>query len=227
MHEKETELDLEGDPLSLIDTLKEHVISGDMIGASRATRDALQSGLNLHEIIDRGLIAAMDNVGEKFASGHLFVPEMMLSARTMQTSMNILRPAIVEQGIKPRGVVVFGTVQGDVHDIGKNLVIMMMQGAGFEVHDLGVNVAPEKFFEIIRLKRPGLCCMSALLSTTQVAMGKTIALLNERGLRSSIRVMVGGAVVTESFSSEIGADGYAPDAGSAVEKAKELLGSGN
>ncbi len=213
--------------MSLIESLKEFVIAGNMIGATQVTRQALQSGLNLEEIIDHGLIAAMDSVGEKFASGDLFVPEMMLSARTMQTSMNILRPAMVERGIRPKGVVVFGTVQGDVHDIGKNLVIMMMQGAGFEVHDLGVNVAPEKFFEIIQIKKPVLCCMSALLSTTQLAMASTIDLLNERGLRSSVRIMIGGAVVTESFALEVGADGYAPDAGSAVEKAKELLSLGS
>ena len=209
---------------SLIEQLKLSVIEGRIAEAPKITQEAVVAGIDLQDIVDQGLIVAMDIVGERFTNGDLFVPEMLLSARTMQSSMNILRPLIVGSQIKPKGVVVFGTVQGDVHDIGKNLVVMIMEGAGFEVHDLGVNVAPEKFCEAVESKKPALCCMSALLSTTQDAMGETISFFKKKGIRNQVKFMVGGAAVTESFAAEIGAEGYAPDAPSAVLKAKELLG---
>ncbi len=208
---------------SLIEQLKLSVIEGRIEEVPKITQAAVDARISLQEIVDQGLIPAMDIIGEMFNNGDLFVPEMLLSARTMQSSMNILRPLIVGGQIKPRGVAVFGTVQGDVHDIGKNLVIMMMEGAGFEVHDLGVNVAPEKFSEAVESKRPTLCCMSALLSTTQDAMGETISFFDKKGIRNRVKFMVGGAAITESFAAEIGAEGYAPDAPSAVLKAKELV----
>jgi 5-methyltetrahydrofolate--homocysteine methyltransferase len=210
--------------MSVIEKLKILVIEGNLDETPRITREALESGIDPQRIIDQALIAAMETVGEKFACGDLYIPEMLLSARTMEISINVLRPLLVDKGIKAKAVVVFGTVQGDVHDIGKNLVIMMMQGAGFEVHDLGTDVAPERFYEAIQKHKPDLGCMSALLTTTQGAMGKTIQFLKEKGVRGAVKIMVGGAPITEAFSLEIGADGYAPDAGSAVEKAKVLLG---
>ncbi len=168
----------------------------------------------------------MDEVGERFADGDLFIPEMLLSAKTMESALAVLRPLIAEKGIQAKAKVVFGTVEGDVHDIGKNLVIMMMQGAGFEVQDLGTNVSPENFYQAVQKYRPNPFCMSALLTTTQGAMARTVQYLKEKGVRQSVKVMAGGAPITEAFAREIGADGYAPDAGTAVERAKQLLGLG-
>jgi len=210
--------------MPLVEKLKNLVIEGDLGGAPKVTQEALQAGIDPQSIIDQALIAAMEVIGGKFSCGDLYIPEMLLSARTMQRALDVLRPLIVDQGIKAKAVVVFGTVQGDVHDIGKNLVIMMMQGAGFEIHDLGVDVPPERFYEAIQRHKPDLFCMSALLTTTQGAMGKAIQFLREKGIRQTIKIMVGGAPITEAFSIEVGADGYASDAGSAVEKAKALLG---
>lgn len=210
--------------MAYIEELKDLVIAGNLDLAPQLTQKALQEGVELSEIINKGLIAAMDIVGQKFSAGELYIPEMLLSAKTMQACMHVLRPLIVGKGMRAKATVVFGTVQGDVHDIGKNLVIMMMQGAGFEVHDLGTDVWPEKFGQAVREYRPDLLCMSALLTTTQVAMGKTIQHLQEKGLRPEVKIMVGGAPVTDDFSLSIGADGYAPDAAAAVVKAKELLG---
>ena len=209
--------------MSFIEKIKTLVVEGNLVEAPKIIQEALQGGVELQKIIDQGLIEAMEVVGDKFACGDLFIPEMLLSARTMESCLNVLRPLILGEGIKPKAVVVFGTVQGDVHDIGKNLVIMMMQGAGFQVFDLGVNVAPEKFYEAVERHRPNLCCMSALLSTTQGAMEETIHFFEEKGIRSRVKIMVGGAAVSDSFALEIRADGYAPDAASAVEQAKELL----
>src|SRR5512135_3060440 len=194
--------------MSIVGRLKTMVIEGNLDEIRGATEEALREREDPQHIVD-GLIAAMDVVGEQFASGDLFIPDMMLSAKTMEASLSAVRPLLAGHGVKPRATVVFGTVQGDVHDIGKNLVIMMMQGAGFEVHDLGVDVAPEKFYEAIEARKPDIVCMSALLSTTQVAMGKAIDFLDEKGVRSSVRIMVGGAVITEQFASQIRADGYA------------------
>lgn len=210
--------------MAFMETLKTMVLEGNLEEAEIRTREALAAGAAPQDIIDRALIPAMAAVGERFAAGDLFVPEMMFSAKTMQESLRVLQPHIVAGSVKPKAVVVFGTVQGDVHDIGKNLVIMMMQGVGFEVHDLGANVAPEAFCDAALERKPDLLCMSALLTTTQGAMGKTLELLRARGLRSSVKVMVGGAVLTDGYAAEIGADAYAPDAGTAVERAKGLLG---
>jgi 5-methyltetrahydrofolate--homocysteine methyltransferase len=212
-----------GDNMSAIDKLKAMVIEGNLDEISGVAEEALREGEDPQRIVD-GMIAAMDVVGDQFASGDMFLPEMMLSANTMEVGLNTLRPLLAGQGIKPKASVVFGTVQGDVHDIGKNLVIMMMQGAGFEVHDLGVDVPPEAFCEKVFVLKPDLCCMSALLNTTQDAMERTINLLKEKGLRSSTKILVGGAVITESFALGIGADGFAGDARAGVLKAKELLG---
>lgn len=200
------------------------VIEGNLEEAPKVTQEALQAGIDPQQIIDHSLIAAMEVVGVRFAGGELFIPEMLLSAKTMESALRVLRPLIVDKGIKAKATVVFGTVEGDVHDIGKNLVIMMMQGAGFEVHDLGTNVSSEKFYQAVQNHKPDLFCMSALLTTTQGAMGRAIQFLQEKEVRQTVKVMVGGAPLTEAFAREIGADGYAPDAGTAVERAKVLLG---
>ena len=209
--------------MSVIDTLKTMVIEGNLDEIRGATEEAVRAGTDPQQIVD-GLIAGMDVVGDGFASGEVFIPDMMLSAKTMEESLDAIRPLMVGRAVKPKGRVVFGTVQGDVHDIGKNLVIMMMQGAGFEIHDLGTDVPPETFYAKVSELKPDLCCMSALLNTTLEAMARTINLLKEKGVRSSVKILVGGAVLTESFASGIGADGYAPDARSGVLKAKALLG---
>jgi 5-methyltetrahydrofolate--homocysteine methyltransferase len=209
--------------MSIIDKLKTMVIEGNLDDICGATEEAVREGTDPQQIID-GLIAAMDVVGDQFASGDIFLPEMMLSAKTMEASLGAVRPLMVGHAVKPKATVVFGTVQGDVHDIGKNLVVMMMQGAGFEIHDLGTDVPPEAFLEKVSALKPDLCCMSALLNTTLGAMQRTINLLKEKGACSSVKILVGGAVLTESFATSIGADGYAPDARSGVLKAKALLG---
>jgi 5-methyltetrahydrofolate--homocysteine methyltransferase len=210
--------------MSLIEKLRNMVIEGNLEEAPKVTQEALQAGIDPQQIIDHSLIAAMEVVGVRFAGGELFIPEMLLSAKTMESALRVLRPLIVDKGIKAKATVVFGTVEGDVHDIGKNLVIMMMQGAGFEVHDLGTNVSSEKFYQAVQNHKPDLFCMSALLTTTQGAMGRAIQFLQEKEVRQTVKVMVGGAPLTEAFAREIGADGYAPDAGTAVERAKVLLG---
>jgi 5-methyltetrahydrofolate--homocysteine methyltransferase len=209
--------------MSIVDKLKTMVIEGNLDEICGATEEAVGEGTDPQQIIN-GLIAAMDVVGDQFASGDIFLPEMMLSAKTMEASLGAVRPLMVGHAVKPKATVIFGTVQGDVHDIGKNLVVMMMQGAGFEIHDLGTDVPPETFYEKVCALKPDLCCMSALLNTTLESMERTINLLKEKGVRSSVKILVGGAVLTESFATGIGADGYAPDARSGVLKAKALLG---
>ena len=184
---------------------------------------ALDAGVAPGEILNKGCIAAMGEVGRLFEEGEVFVPEMLIAARAMQAAMNILKPYLTEGEIVSAGKIVIGTVAGDLHDIGKNLVGMMMEGAGFEIVDLGSDVKPETFIEAIREHKPDLIGMSALLTTTMPSMATTIEALTEAGLRDQVKVLVGGAPVTQKFADEIGADGFAPDASSAARKAKELL----
>jgi methylmalonyl-CoA mutase cobalamin-binding domain/chain len=162
-------------------------------------------------------------VGEKFKNNEFYIPEVLVAARAMNAAMAIVKPLIVGDQLKPLGKVVIGTVRGDLHDIGKNLVMMMLEGAGFEIVDLGVDVAPEKFVEAAKANSADVVAMSALLTTTMPAMKDTIAALEENGLRDKVKVIIGGAPVTQSYADSIGADGYAPDAASAVDKVKELL----
>jgi 5-methyltetrahydrofolate--homocysteine methyltransferase len=176
------------------------------------------------EILNGGLIAGMDEVGKDFKAGDLFVPEVLIAARAMQAGMNILRPLLAEGDIPSAGKYVIGTVKGDLHDIGKNLVRMMLEGAGFETIDLGTDVGPADFVAAVREHQPVLMGMSALLTTTMVNMKTTIEALEEAGLRDTVKVMIGGAPVTTAFAEEIGADAYAPDAASAVDTARELAG---
>jgi len=203
--------------------LSEAVIKGDISMATMETQRAIDACGAVQSIIDDGLIGAMDEVGERFSKGLIFVPQMLRSAKTMQECMKLLNPLLQEADINTKGKVLIGTVKGDLHDIGKNLVSMMMEGAGFTITDLGVDIAPEKFVQKVQEIEPDIVAMSALLSTTMPAMPQTIEALRKAGIRDKVKVMIGGAPVTENYAREIQADSYASDAGSAVIKAKKLL----
>jgi 5-methyltetrahydrofolate--homocysteine methyltransferase len=209
--------------MSEFKTLTEAVIKGDIQAAVTETQTAIDAGAKVQAILDKGLIAAMDEVGEKFSTGEMFVPQMLRSAKTMQECMKLIKPLFQEGELVAKGKVVIGTVRQDLHDIGKNLVAMMMEGAGFIITDLGVDVSPEKFTQKAKEVGADIVAMSALLSTTMPAMRQTIEALQDAGIRDSVKVMIGGAPVTENFAREIKADSYAPDAGSAVIVAKKLL----
>jgi 5-methyltetrahydrofolate--homocysteine methyltransferase len=201
------------------------VIEGNMEDMPEMTRQALEAGYSAKEILDNGLMPGMDHVGVEFKAGNMFVPEVLRSARSMQAAMNILKPLLAESGEKMVGKVVLGTVKGDLHDIGKNLVAMMCEGAGFEVKDLGKDIAPEQFVQAVKEFEPDILGMSALLTTTMRTMEHTIKALEEAGVRERVKVMVGGAPVTQSFANQIGADGYASNAAAAAEMAKKLVGA--
>jgi 5-methyltetrahydrofolate--homocysteine methyltransferase len=199
------------------------VIEGNMGDIVDMTEDALSEGLNAKEILDNGLMPGMDHVGVEFRAGNMFVPEVLRSARTMQASMDILKPLLAESGEKMVGKILIGTVKGDMHDIGKNLAGMMCEGAGFDVIDLGKDVAPETFVEQVKKHQPDIVGMSALLTTTMRMMEQTVKALAEAGLRDQVKIMIGGAPVTQNFADQIGADGYASNAASAAELAKRLV----
>ena len=203
--------------------LKEAVIEGNASQAKALTQAAIDSGAAAQEVLDSALIPAMDTVGEKFSAREFYIPEMLIAARAMQAGLAILKPLLLAAESKSRGKVVLGTVKGDLHDIGKNLVGMMLQGGGFDVVDLGTDVKPARFVEAVESEKPDLVMMSALLTTTMTAMKETVAALTEAGLRGSVRVGIGGAPVTQRFADEIGADFYAPDATGAASKAKEFV----
>jgi len=209
---------------ALMNQLAQALYNGEAEKVAELTRKALEQGFSPEEILNKGLIAGMDRVGKDFRDGVLFVPEVLIAAYAMKAGMQVLRPLLAESAISGLGTFVIGTVKGDLHDIGKNLVAMMMEGAGFKVVDLGVDTPPEKFIEAIKNHNPQILGMSALLTTTMVEMKRVIEALREAGLREKVKVMVGGAPVTQEYADEIGADGYAPNASLAVEKAKELLG---
>jgi len=194
----------------------EDEVVGDLV------QKALDQGLAPAEILQGGLIAGMDEVGRDFKAGDLFVPEVLIAARAMHAGMAVLRPLLAESDAKSAGKLVIGTVKGDLHDIGKNLVKMMLEGGGFETVDLGTDVGSQAFVDAVREHKPSLVGMSALLTTTMVQMKATVEALTEAGLRDSVKIMVGGAPVTEAFAKEIGADAYAPDAASAVDTARAL-----
>ena len=206
-----------------IEAIYQAVMEGDASEAATHVQAALDAGIAPGDILNKGCIAAMGEVGRLFEEGEMFVPEMLIAARAMQAGMNILKPHLAEGEIVSAGKVVLGTVAGDLHDIGKNLVGMMMEGAGFEIVDLGTDVSAGKFVEAVKEHHPDLIGMSALLTTTMPSMTATIEALTEAGLRDQVKVIIGGAPVTQAFASQIGADGFAPDASSATRKAKELL----
>lgn len=184
---------------------------------------ALDAGLEPVAILNEGMIAAMTEVGRRFSEGEYYVPEMLVSARTMQEGLAVLKPYLVQAKVQSAGKVLAGTVRGDLHDIGKNLVCMMLEGAGFEIQDLGTDVPPQRFVEAARASNPDIVALSALLTTTMPNMKATIDALTAAGLRDKVKVIVGGAPVTEGFARQIGADGYAPDATGAVDLAKSLM----
>ena len=208
----------------VLEDIYQSVTEGDMNGATEGVNKALAEGIAASDILNKGLIAAMSEVGRLFEEGEYFVPEMLIAARAMQASVAILKPKLLEADIKPLGKVVIGTVKGDLHDIGKNLVAMMLEGAGFETIDLGTDVPPEKFVAAITEHEAEFIGMSALLTTTMPAMRTSIEALKEAGVRDTVKIMIGGAPVTQNYTDEIGADIYAPDGPSAARKAKEALG---
>jgi 5-methyltetrahydrofolate--homocysteine methyltransferase len=202
------------------------VLNGDAATTEKEVSADLGAGTPPEDILYKACIPAMEEVGRLFEAGEKFVPEMLISARAMQTGMRLLRPRLAGKDIKTVGKVVVGTVAGDLHDIGKNLVAMMLEGSGFEVIDLGTDVSPAKFVEAVRGHQPQVIGMSALLTTTMPSMGATIEALKEAGLRDQVKVMIGGAPITQDFADKIGADGFAPDASSASRRAKVLVGAG-
>ncbi|MBD33799.1 MAG: cobalamin-binding protein [Dehalococcoidia bacterium] len=199
------------------------LITGDNDSVDVLTKKSLENGISANEILDDGLLNGMAIVGVKFRDNVIFVPEVLISARAMKAGMAHIEPILSESGIEPQGTVLIGTVKGDLHDIGKNLCIMMLRGAGFTVHDLGVDTSPEDFADGFEEFEPDVVGMSALLTTTMPNMGRTIQYFEDMGLRDEVRMMVGGAPVTQEFADEMGADAYGESAVDAVDKAKELV----
>jgi 5-methyltetrahydrofolate--homocysteine methyltransferase len=196
---------------------------GKNLEVPEAVKTALDNGFAPYDVLTDGLQAGLLAIGERFKKNQCFIPELLLSARAMKAGMEILKPLLVETGAKPIGKVVLGTVKDDLHDIGKNTVGMMLEGSGFQIIDLGVNVSEEKFVAAVKNEKPSILAMSALLSTTAPNLSTTIEILKQTGLRDNVKVLVGGAPITVDYALEIGADGYAPDAAHAVDKAKALL----
>ncbi|MBP7056706.1 MAG: corrinoid protein [Candidatus Omnitrophica bacterium] len=203
--------------------IKNALMAGDRQAVASLTKRALDEGIAIKDILDNGLIAGMEIIGKKFKASEIFIPEVLISAKAMHAGMDILKPHFLKSGIKPLGTVVIGTVKGDLHDIGKNIVSMMLKGSCFDVHDLGIDVPVEKFVEAAHKEGAQIIAMSSLLTTSMNAMRDTVNALKKAGMSEKVKVMVGGAPITEDFASSIGADGYAKDAASAVDKAKELL----
>jgi 5-methyltetrahydrofolate--homocysteine methyltransferase len=210
--------------MEILQKISEELQKGNYQEVPKLIQEALNAKIPPAKILSDGLVSGMDIVGDKFRRDELFMPEVLISAKAMQAGMDILRPKLIEAGVKLAGKIVVGTVKGDLHDIGKNLVGMLMEGAGFQVIDLGIDVPSEKFVEAVKSQKPDVLGLSALLTTTMPKMKEVVESLVEAGIRKSLKVMVGGAPVTEKFAKDIGADGYAPDAASAVEKARELIG---
>ncbi|HVD88012.1 MAG TPA: corrinoid protein [Jatrophihabitantaceae bacterium] len=207
----------------ILQGLFDNTLIGNAPAVKDLTNEGLAMGMNPETLLYDALIPSLEEVGARFERGDFFVPEMLIAARAMQGALDILRPLLAETGAKPIGTVVIGTVKGDVHDIGKNLVNIMLEGAGFTVHDLGVNVAPEKFVEQVQEHEPDIVGFSAFLTTTMPMFKANINALEKAGLRDKVIVMVGGAPVTQEYADAVGADGYAADASTAVRLAKQLI----
>jgi len=206
----------------VLQRIASNLYDGEDEEVAELVQEALDQGMDPGEILASGLTAGMDEVGKDFKAGDLFVPEVLIAARAMQAGMSILRPLLAEGDVPSAGKYIIGTVQGDLHDIGKNLVKMMLEGAGFQTIDLGTDVKPDDFVAAVREHQPQLLGMSALLTTTMPGMKATIEGLEEAGLRDTVKIMVGGAPLTAAFAEQIGADAYAPDAASAVDVARSL-----
>ena len=204
--------------------IADNLIKGKAPEVKELVQRAIDAGEDVEKVLNEGLVAGMSVVGAKFKANEFYIPEVLIAARAMKAGMGILRPILAEKNIKGIGTVVLGTVRGDLHDIGKNLVAMMLEGAGFEIIDLGVDVSPEKFIETAKEKKADLVGLSALLTTTMPSMKDVVKAVGDSGLKDKVKVMIGGAPLTQSYADEIGADGYAPDAASAVDEIKQLLG---
>jgi 5-methyltetrahydrofolate--homocysteine methyltransferase len=202
--------------------LYQAILEGQRDVAKGKVEQALSEGMAPGEVLNV-MVDAMGEVGRLFEEGEYFVPEMLIAARAMKTGMEILKPRLVDADIQPAGIVIAGTVKGDLHDIGKNLVCMMLEGAGFQVVDLGSDVSPQAFVDAVKEHQPNFIAMSALLTTTMPSMESTITALEEAGVRDSVKVLIGGAPITDAYAEKIGADGYAPDASRAVKLAKALV----
>jgi 5-methyltetrahydrofolate--homocysteine methyltransferase len=209
----------------IFERLSTAVLEGDAEKSHKLVERGLKQGISPKEILDNGLIVGMDEVGARFKRGDMFVPEVLMSADAMAAGMEILRPLLVESGVEMLGKIVMGTVKGDLHDIGKNLVSMLCEGAGFEIVDIGFNADPEKFIDAIKQHQPQIVGMSAMLTTTMRAMGQTIKAIEEAGLRDKVKIMVGGAPVDKDFADVITADGYGSNAPSGADLAKQLVGA--
>jgi len=203
----------------LLEKVHQSILDGNLEDCQDAVQQAMDTGLSADDILKKGLVPAMAEVGRLFEDGEYFVPEMLIAARAMQGGLDLLKPLLISEQVEPVGKVVIGTVKGDLHDIGKNLVSIMMEGAGFEIVDLGTDVPLEKFVNEVKEKKANILAMSALLTTTMTTMPAVIQALQEAGIRDSVKVMVGGAPVTQEFANQIGADGYAPDASQAARLA--------
>jgi 5-methyltetrahydrofolate--homocysteine methyltransferase len=209
--------------MAIIDDIKDRTMRGKFKEIEDLVNTAINNGLNPDHIIQNGFIPAMDMVGQRFQKNEIYIPEMLVAAKTMNKGLEILKPLMINQKSKTLATVVLGTVKGDLHDIGKNLVRIMMEGVGMRVIDLGIDVAPENFIEAIKTNTPQILAMSALLTTTMPAMQTTMEAINESGLRKNLYIIVGGAPVTADFAKKIGADDYGDNAGEAVDKIKRLF----
>lgn len=203
----------------LLEKINQSILDGSLENCQATVQQAMDAGLSADDILKKGLVPAMAEVGRLFEEGEYFVPEMLIAARAMQGGLDLLKPLLISEKVEPVGKVVIGTVKGDLHDIGKNLVSIMMEGAGFEIVDLGTDVTAEKFVDEVKEKNANILAMSALLTTTMTTMPTVINALKEAGIRDTVKVMVGGAPVTQEFANQIGADGYAPDASQAARLA--------
>ena len=203
--------------------LYDAVVSGDAKTTQALTQQALAEGVDPLKLVNEHMVPAMDEVGRRFEANEYFVPELLISARAMKAALELIRPLLVARGDKPVGRVAIGTVKGDLHDIGKNLVSSLLEGGGFEVIDLGVNVSPEKFIETVNTKQANIVAMSALLTTTMPSMKTTIDALKQAGVRNKVKVLIGGAPITQKYADEIGADGYSENAVGAVALAKKAV----
>ena len=206
-----------------LDEIRDAVIGGKHKDIEDLVKAAIEDNVNLSELIDNAMIAAMDVVGQRFSDGEIFVPEMLVSAKTMKMGLDIIKPLLEDNTAESKGTIIMCTVKGDMHDIGKNLVIMMLEGAGFNVIDLGVDLSVEKLIEQVEEVKPEILGLSALLTTTMPEMQKVIETLEEKGLRNNVKVIVGGAPVDAAFAQKIGADGYGADATEAVKQARRLI----
>lgn len=209
--------------MNILDAVRQNVIDGEADQVHQLVQQAIDQALPPDKILTEGLISAMTEVGQLFERGEFYVPEMLIAARAMKTGLTLLRPHLAAANVQAIGKVVIGTVQGDLHDIGKNLVGIMLEGAGFEVIDLGTDVSPQKFVEAVQAYQPDLIGCSALLTTTMPKMKVVIEALTEAGLRDRVKVMIGGAPITDQYALDIGADIYAPDAASAAARAKQAI----